>query len=90
MFGLHTSRYSAMYFQTFILGTMKKSTGKPAGNKSRQINTLHKNAPDQHDDPQRRQPPTPQDIQRVQPVSQAHHKNEFGKKDDHKSRKGPK
>ncbi len=69
---------------------MKKSTpGKP-GNKGKQINSLHIQAPDRHDDPQRRQPPTPQDIARVQPISQANQKNHPGKSNETKNRQGPK
>ena len=48
---------------------MKKSSSG-TGNKGRNINSLKTKAPDRHDDNQRRQPPTPQDIARVQPISQ--------------------
>ena len=68
---------------------MSKSSSKNPGNKGKQTNSLKSKAPDRHDDPQRRQPPTPQDIARVQPVSQANHKNNPGKSEDTKSRKGP-
>ncbi len=69
---------------------MKKSSSKTPGNKGKQMNSLHNKAPDMHDDPQRRQPPTPQDIQRVQPISQANQKDHIGKVNDPKSRKGHK
>ncbi len=69
---------------------MKKSPSNKSGNKGKQINSLHNQAPDRHDDPQRHQPPTPQDIARVQPISQANHKNHPGKNEDSKNRRGPK
>ena len=53
---------------------MKKSTTAKPGNKGKQMNNVKAKAPVMHDDTQRRQPPTPQDIARVQPVSQAHQK----------------
>jgi hypothetical protein len=66
-----------------------KSTSKSPGNKGKQTNSLKLKAPDKHDDPQRRQPPTPQDIARVQPVSQTNKKNHPGKSNDAMSQKGP-
>lgn len=69
---------------------MKKSSSAKPGNKGKQINNLKAQAPVKHDDPQRRQPPTPQDIARVQPVSQAHHQNPMDKTGQIKARKGPK
>ena len=68
---------------------MKKAGSKNSNNKGKNINSLKSQAPAKHDDPQRRQPPTPQDIHRVQPVSQANHKDHPGKSDDTKARKGP-
>ena len=67
---------------------MKKSSSAKPGNKSRQVNNLKAKAPDMHDDPKRRHPPTPQDIQRVQPVSQKNHPPQTGKNEITKSRKG--
>lgn len=52
---------------------MKKSGQGNNANKNRNINTLKSKAPVKHDDPQRLQPPTPQDIARVQPKSQTQH-----------------
>ena len=69
---------------------MKKSSSNKSGNKGKQINTLHNQAPDRHDDTQRHQPPTPQDIARVQPVSQKNHNDHPGKQENTKSRRGPK
>ena len=61
---------------------MKKQTPSSGGNKGRNINSLKSQAPDRHDDPQRRQPPTPQDIARVQPVSQNPNKQHSGRPED--------
>ncbi|MEO5905604.1 MAG: hypothetical protein ABIQ11_02685 [Saprospiraceae bacterium] len=58
---------------------MTKTSKKGPGNKGKQINSLHNNAPQMHDDNQRRQPPTPQDIARVQPISQSNHGDHPGK-----------
>ena len=69
---------------------MKKSNTAKPGNKGKQMNNVKAKAPDMHDDTQRRQPPTPQDIARVQPVSQAHQKNQLNKQGETKARKGPK
>lgn len=69
---------------------MKKLSGNKAGNKGKQINSLHNQAPDRHDDQQRRQPPTPQDIARVQPVSQNNHHDHPGKGENSKGNRGPK
>lgn len=66
---------------------MKKSSSNP-GNKGKNINSLKSKAPDMHDSNMRRQPPTPQDIARVQPVSQANEKNHPGKETN--SRRGTK
>lgn len=63
------------------------SSSKKPGNKGKQRNSLKMQAPDRHDDPQRRQPPAPQDIARVQPISQANHNDHPGK--SNKSQKGP-
>jgi hypothetical protein len=49
---------------------MKKQTSTGSGNKDKHTNTVKRQAPDMHDDPQRRQPPTPQDIARLQPMTQ--------------------
>ena len=56
---------------------MKNSPNKFFGNKLKNINSLKNKAPDVHDDPQRRQPPTPQDIQRVQKISQRPQKSQM-------------
>jgi hypothetical protein len=69
---------------------MKKSNNAKPGNKGKQINNVKAKAPVMHDDNQRRQPPTPQDIARVQPVSQAHHKNQLNNQGETDARKGPK
>ena len=69
---------------------MKKSTTAKPGNKGKQMNNVKAKAPVMHDDTQRRQPPTPQDIARVQPVSQAHQKNQLNNQGETKARKGPK
>lgn len=67
---------------------MKKTTSAKPGNKNRQVSNLKTKAPDMHDSNLRRQPPTPQDIQRVQPVSQKNHPAQTGKNEIPKSRKG--
>lgn len=67
---------------------MKKSSSPKPGNRNKQVSNLKMKAPDMHDTPVRRHPPTPQDIQRVQPVSQANQKNHPGKSTDAKGRKG--
>ena len=67
---------------------MKNSPHKFHGNKMKQINSLRTKGPVKHDDPMRNQPPTPQDIQRVQPVSQKFHKGQIGKTRGPKSNKG--
>ena len=54
---------------------MKRTVKKPSGNHDKQVNSLHNKTPLKHDDPMRHQPPTPQDIQRVQPVSQHQQKD---------------
>ncbi|HUR29813.1 MAG TPA: hypothetical protein VMZ69_00205 [Saprospiraceae bacterium] len=69
---------------------MKKSSSKPAGNQNKQTSNVKMNAPAMHDDNMRRQPPTPQDIQRVQPVSQTNQKNHPDKSFPPKSRKSTK
>jgi len=69
---------------------MKKSSSKTPGNKGKQMNSLHNKAPIMHDDPQRRQPPNSQDIQRVQPISQANQKGHMGKPNGPKGNRGPK
>jgi len=66
---------------------MKKSSTPKPGNKNKQVSNLKMKAPEMHDSNVRRQPPTPQDIQRVQPVSQSNQKNNQGKSET-KSRKG--
>ncbi|MDQ3015656.1 MAG: hypothetical protein M3R25_02900 [Bacteroidota bacterium] len=58
---------------------MKTTTSKNTGKKGRNINNLKNQAPQSHDDAQRRQPPTPQDIARVQPISQNNHQDHPGK-----------
>ena len=69
---------------------MKKSSSKPQGNKGKQINSLRNKPPQMHDDPMRHQPPTPQDIQRVQPVSQHQQKDHLGNSPDPKNKRTPK
>ena len=69
---------------------MKKSSSAKPGNKGKQVNNMKQNAPEMHDSNMRRQPPTPQDIQRVQPVSQNTKKNQADKDTEPKSRRGPK
>ena len=62
--------------------TMKSSNSKnpgKTGKKGRSINSLRNNIPQMHDDPRRHQPPTPQDIARVQPISQNNHENHPGR-----------
>lgn len=66
---------------------MKNPSGKNQGNKGRQMNSLKAKAPERNDDPQRHQPPTPQDIARVQPVSQSNNHDRPGKTTHAKSGK---
>lgn len=66
---------------------MKKSSSSKPGNKNKQVSNLKMKTPEMHDTPVRRHPPTPQDIQRVQPVSQSTQHNHPGKSET-KGRKG--
>ena len=66
---------------------MKKSSSPKPGNKNKQVSNLKMKAPEMHDTPVRRHPPTPQDIQRVQPVSQSTQNIHPGKSET-KGRKG--
>ncbi len=58
---------------------MKSSNSKSTGKKGRNINSLKNNHAQMNNDPRRHQPPTPQDIARVQPISQSNHENHPGK-----------
>jgi len=58
---------------------MKRTKHNPPGNKGKQINSLKNKAPELNDDPMRHHPPTPQDIKRVQPLSQSNFRNHPGK-----------
>ncbi len=69
---------------------MSKSPSSRKSNKGKQNNSPQQKTPMMHDDPQRRQPPTPQDIHRVQPISQTNQKDHIGKPNDSNFQKGKK